>query len=117
MSKVHSKDLPKLKALSSLEAHSYDNQYFELQQIFLYIVSFSIPSLFIRSTIDLAKRLLKAEVTHYKALLNTFVKIHDTDGTFSEWEVYSEQMCRKHCSKSLSKYICFLILTALTTSG
>lgn len=48
MSRVCSKDLPKLKALSSLEAYPYGNGHFQLQQIFIYTYIyffFPIPSL------------------------------------------------------------------------
>lgn len=47
MSRVHSKDLPMLKALSSPEAYPYGNGYFELQKIFFIYSLFSFPSLFI----------------------------------------------------------------------
>lgn len=67
-SRGYFKDLPKLKALSSLKAYSYGNGYFELQQIFFIYSLFFIPSLFIRSTYDLAERLVRAGVTHYRTL-------------------------------------------------
>lgn len=95
--------------------------------IYIHSLFFFFPSLFFLTTYNLAKRLVRAGVTHYRTSSHHLIKMHDTNRTLSEWEVYSGNSYEDSIAANLwakvasymshgCKYNCFLIFTPLTTS-